>query len=51
MLEEKFSDEEWFDRLYRKSELIRTRNSAKISLAVFDQFCQIQVGLKDQSRK
>lgn len=51
MQSETFSDEEWFDRLYEKSNSIRTKNVAKVSINTFDQFCQNQTGLNGESKK
>lgn len=47
--EEKFSDKEWLDRMFRKSESNGTRCCAKTSLNAFDYFCQKQLGLNGQS--
>jgi integrase len=46
---EEFSDEEWLDRLYDKSESINTRNTARVALKTFDQFCQKQIDLNGKS--
>ena len=37
-----FSDEDFFRRMFRKSESTRTENSARISLKIFDVFCKHQ---------
>ena len=44
------TDEEFLDRMFSKSESIRTRNSAVTSLNVFDQYCQYEIGLNGQSK-
>jgi len=49
MKSERFSEEDWLDRMYRKSESKGTRNCAKTSLMIFDYFCQNQVGLNGKS--
>jgi len=49
MKSERFSEEDWLDRMYRKSESNGTRNCAKTSLMIFDYFCQNQVGLNSRS--
>ena len=51
MREEFFSDEDWLDRMYRKSKSSGTRSCAATSLNVFDQFCQWQTGLNGKSRE
>jgi len=40
--QEQFSDQEWLDRMYRKSESENTRVCAKTSLSVFECFCKTQ---------
>lgn len=49
MASERFSEEDWLDRMFRKSESKGTRSCAKTSLVVFDYFCQRQVGLNGKS--
>lgn len=44
------SDEDWFKKYYRKSNSEGTVHVAKISLNIFDQFCQSEIGLNGESR-
>ena len=38
--EEEFSKKDWLEKMFRKSESFRTKNTAKTSLRMFDLFCQ-----------
>ena len=51
MNQEKLSDEYWLDKLFRKSESIRTLNVARTSLSTFDFFYQNEVGLNGKSKE
>jgi len=37
-----FSEEDWLNKLERKSDSTRTRKAAKTSLKIFDLFCKSQ---------
>lgn len=45
------SDEDFLDRMFSKSESIRTRNSTATALTIFDQFCQHEIGLNGESKE
>ncbi|WP_420545347.1 tyrosine-type recombinase/integrase [Nitrosopumilus sp.] len=47
-VQEGFSDEEWLDRLYRKSESENTRMLAGVSLTAFERFCKDQGTTKEE---
>ena len=47
---EQFYDEDWLDRMYRKSKSRGTMLCAKTSLSIFDQFCHYHTGLNGDSR-
>ena len=45
---EKFTEQDWLNRMYRKSESKRTKDSAITSLSMFDLFCKYQNLTKEQ---
>jgi len=46
---EKLFDQDWLDRLYRRSNSEGTVTCAKTSLTTFGHFCQNEVGLNGKS--
>ena len=47
---EQFYDEDWLDRMYRKSKSRGTMLCAKTALSIFDQFCRYHTRLNGDSR-
>jgi len=46
----KYTDEEWLDRMYSKSNSHQTKLNAEVSLRIFDHFAQKQIGLNGKSK-
>ena len=50
IMEAKYSDEEWVERMFDKSNSYTTKANAETSLRVFDHFAKQQIGLNGESK-
>jgi integrase len=47
----KYTDEEWLERMYSKSNSYQTKLNAEVSLRIFNHFAQKQIGLNGKSKQ